>query len=204
MQTGFVVHSVDIPINTMVTEHRCQRHRQGLAQPTQPPIDAVDVTRNCPWTRWGILLSQSILLSQFLFKMTPAYVKAITQAQKELNARRLGDSNGDYNPRFEPAPTASAVVHLGSLKAKASDENYCMLDSGANVLVIFWKPGMKGEKTMCTLVGDERQNRGFDCLKAVHSFTCPSYSGRERGLSPLTNFVFSSHCELSSLLETCA
>ena len=27
-----------------------------------------------------------------------------------------------------------------------------MLDSGANVLVIPWKSGMKGEKTMCTLV----------------------------------------------------
>ena len=31
-----------------------------------------------------------------------------------------------------------------------------MLDSGANVLVILWKPGMRGEKTMCTLVGDNK------------------------------------------------
>ena len=31
-----------------------------------------------------------------------------------------------------------------------------MLDSGANVLVIPWKSGMKGEKTMCTLVGDNK------------------------------------------------
>ena len=31
-----------------------------------------------------------------------------------------------------------------------------MPDSGANVLVIPWKPGMKGEKTMCTLVGDNK------------------------------------------------
>ena len=31
-----------------------------------------------------------------------------------------------------------------------------MLDSGANVLVIPWKPGMKGEKTMFTLVGDNK------------------------------------------------
>ena len=42
------------------------------------------------------------------------------------------------------------------LRRKTSDEYYCMLDSGANVLVIPWKPGMKGEKTMCTLVGDNK------------------------------------------------
>ena len=34
-----------------------------------------------------------------------------------------------------------------------------MLDSGANVLVIPWKPGMKGEKTMCTLVGENKTER---------------------------------------------
>ena len=96
--------------NTMVTQFKGQRHRQGLTQSTQPPIDAVDVTRNCPWTRWGIMLSQ------FLFKMTPA--NAIAQAQKELNAKRSGDPNGpwgEYNPRPEPAPIASAVVHLQRL-----------------------------------------------------------------------------------------
>ena len=38
------------------------------------------------------------------------------------------------------------------MKAKTSDEYYCMLDSGAHVLVIPWKSEMKGEKTMCTLV----------------------------------------------------
>ena len=91
--------------------------------------------------------------------MTPAYLNAITTASEELNAKRRGDPNGpfgEYNPRPEHLPTAAAVVHLGSLKAKTSDEQYCMLDSGANVLVIPWKPGMKGEKTMCTLVGENK------------------------------------------------
>ena len=100
-----------------------------------------------------------MLLSQFLFRMTPAYLNAITTAKEELNAKRRGDPNGpwgEYNPRPENVPVASAIVHLGSLKAKTSDEQYCMLDSGANVLVIPWKPGMKGEKTMCTLVGDNK------------------------------------------------
>ena len=91
--------------------------------------------------------------------MTPAYLNAITAAGEQLNAKRRGDPNGpfgEYYPRPEGLPTAAAVVHLGSLKAKTSDEQYCMLDSGANVLVIPWKPGMKGEKTMCTLVGENK------------------------------------------------
>ena len=90
-----------------------------------------------------------LLLSRFLFRMTPAYLNAITTASEELNAKRREDPNGpfgEYNPRPEHLPTTAAVVHLGSLKAKTSDEQYCMLDSGANVLVIPWKPGMKGEK----------------------------------------------------------
>ena len=139
--------------NEIVSKYKHERHVQRLSQPTQPPIDAVDVTRECPWTKWGLLLSQ------FLFRMTPAYLNAITTATKELNAKRRGDPNGfwgEYNPRPENLPVASAIVHLGSLKAKTSDEQYCMLDSGANVLVIPWKPGKKGEKTMCTLVGDNK------------------------------------------------
>ena len=137
----------------IANRYKHERHVQMLSQPRQPPIDAVDVTRECPWTKWGLLLSQ------FLFRMTPAYLKAITTAKEELNAKRRGDPNGpwgEYNPRPKIAPSASAIVHLGSLKAKTSDEQYCMLDSGANVLVIPWKPGMKGEKTMCTLVGDNK------------------------------------------------
>ena len=104
--------------NLIFDEYKHQRHQQWLVQTKQPPIDAVDVTRNCPWTRWGLLLSQ------FLFRMTPAYLNAITSAKEELNAKRTGDPNGpwvEYNPRPETIPMASAVVHLGSLKAKTSD-----------------------------------------------------------------------------------
>ena len=139
--------------NEIVDKHKHERHVRMLSQPKQPPIDAVDVTKECPWTKWGLLLSQ------FLFRMTPAYLNAITTAKEELNAKRRGDPNGpwgEYNPRPETDPVVSAIVHLGSLKARTSDEQYCMLDSGANVLVIPWKPGMKGEKTMYTLVGDNK------------------------------------------------
>ena len=78
--------------------------------------------------------------------MTPAYQKAITTAKEELNAKRTRNRD----------PVVSAVVRLGSLKAKTSDEQHCMLDSGASVLVIPWKAGMKGEKTMCTFVGENK------------------------------------------------
>ena len=68
--------------------YKHERHVQMLSQPTQPPIEAVDVTRECLWTKWGLLLSQ------FLFRMTSAHLNAITTARKELNAKRSGDPNG--------------------------------------------------------------------------------------------------------------
>ena len=139
--------------NTRVEDFRRRQRIPWTVQVRRPPIEAINIARRCPWTKWGLLLAR------FLFKMTPAYLNAITTASEELNAKRRGDPNGpfgEYNPRPEHLPIASAVVHLGSLKAKTSDEQYCMLDSGANVLVIPWKPGMKGEKTMCTLVGENK------------------------------------------------
>ena len=138
--------------NAIVEEYRRRQNIHWTVLVRQPPIDAIDITRNCPWTKWGLILSR------FLYRMTPAYLNARTTASEELNAKRRGDPNGpfgEYNPRPETLPAAATVVHLGSLKAKTSDEQYCMLDSGANVLVIPWKPGMKGEKTMCTLVGEK-------------------------------------------------
>ena len=72
----------------------------------------INITRNCPWTRWGLILSR------FLFRMTPAYLNAITTAGEELNAKRRGDPNGPFgecNPRPTTMPTVSAVVRLGSL-----------------------------------------------------------------------------------------
>ena len=42
---------------------------------------------------------------------------------------------------------------MGTLKATTSDEDkYCMLDSG--VMVVLFMEGMKGDRTMCSLVGD--------------------------------------------------
>ena len=49
-----------------------------------------------------------------------------------------------------------AAVSVGAVKATRSEDHYCMLDSGANVMVIPWKEGMKGDHTMCALVGDNR------------------------------------------------
>ena len=49
-----------------------------------------------------------------------------------------------------------AAVSVGAVKATGSEDHCCMLDSGANVMVIPWKEGMKGDHTMCALVGDNR------------------------------------------------
>ena len=54
------------------------------------------------------------------------------------------------------SPSASAI-NVGALRAPTSgDDRYCMLDSGANVMVIPRMEGMVGDETMCSLVGDNR------------------------------------------------
>ena len=56
----------------------------------------------------------------------------------------------DENPRV-------STINVGTLKATTSDEDkYCMLDSGANVMVVPLMRDMKGDKTMCSLVGDNK------------------------------------------------
>ena len=49
------------------------------------------------------------------------------------------------------------AINVGTLRATTSDEDkHCMLDSGANVMVIPRVTGMTGERTMCSLVGDKK------------------------------------------------
>ena len=88
--------------NLMVEEYRRQQRIHWTVQVRQPPIDAVDVTRVCPWTKWGLLLSC------FLFRMTPAYLNAITTASEELNAKRRGDPNGPFGEYRGPSHSRSS------------------------------------------------------------------------------------------------
>ena len=54
------------------------------------------------------------------------------------------------------SPFASAI-NVGALRAPTSgDDRYCMLDSGAHVMVSPKMEGMVGDETMCSLVGDNR------------------------------------------------
>ena len=63
--------------------------------------------------------------------------------------------SGEYIP-YEKDPSIVAI-NVGTLKASTSDEDkYCMLDSGANVMVVPRVKGMEGDKTMCSLVGDKK------------------------------------------------
>ena len=65
---------------------------------------------------------------------------------------------GEYIPYQEEDDTDHTVsaISMGAVKATTSDDHYCMLDSGANVMVTPWKEGVKGDHTMCALVGDNR------------------------------------------------
>ena len=68
------------------------------------------------------------------------------------------ESSGEYVPMTigQPEPSVSAI-NVGTLRAPTSgDDRYCMLDSGANVMVIPKMEGMIGDETMCSLVGDNR------------------------------------------------
>ena len=49
-----------------------------------------------------------------------------------------------------------SAVSVGAVRSTESEDHYCMLDSGANVMVIPWKEGMEGDHTMCALVGDNK------------------------------------------------
>ena len=61
---------------------------------------------------------------------------------------------GEFIPE-EENPRIS-TINVGTLKATTSDEDkYCMLDSGANVMVVPLMRDMKGDKTMCSLVGGQ-------------------------------------------------
>ena len=53
-------------------------------------------------------------------------------------------------PEDEQRVSAASV---GAVRATGSEDHYCMLDSGANVMVIPWKERMEGDHTMCALVG---------------------------------------------------
>ena len=60
--------------NAIVEEFRRRQGIHWTVQVRRPPIEAIDITRNCPWTKWGLILSR------FFFRMTPAYLNAITTA----------------------------------------------------------------------------------------------------------------------------
>ena len=65
---------------------------------------------------------------------------------------------GDYVPvGVEDQEPSVSAINVGSLRAPTSgDDRYCMLDSGANVMVIPKMEGVVGDETMCFLVGDNR------------------------------------------------
>ena len=86
-------------------------------------------------------------------------VRSIRYSPTENPGRRNSlELTGNYVPidRKQTEPSVSAI-NVGALRAPTSgDDRYCMLDSGANVMVIPRMEGMVGDETMCSLVGDNR------------------------------------------------
>ena len=88
---------------------------------------------------------------------------AVLQRDRRTGRTRLLVS-GEFSPLTgedheseEPGQDSTiSAINVGAVKGDHSDDHYCMLDSGANVMVIPWKEGMKGDHTMCALVGDNR------------------------------------------------
>ena len=68
----------------------------------------------------------------------------------------LPDTGGDPEHGEPEDDHQVAAVSVGAVKTTGSEDHYCMLDSGANVMVIPWKEGMEGDHTMCALVGDNK------------------------------------------------
>ena len=86
---------------------------------------------------------------------------------------------GEFIPENEE-PQVSAT-NVGTLKATTSDEDkYCMLDSGANVMVVPLMRNMKGDKTMCSLVG-ENKTQGLIRIPGSYSRLQVSLGERSRG-----------------------
>ena len=86
-------------------------------------------------------------------------------------------STGEFIPDTEEDTEQGVVeddqrisaVSVGAVKSTATEDHYCMLDSGANVMVIPWKEGMKGDHTMCALweIIAPRDLLWLDCLHAI-------------------------------------
>ena len=74
--------------------------------------------------------------------------------RRRIRVELTGDSVPIDRDQTEPSVSA---INVGALRAPTSgDDRYCMLDSGANVVVIPRMEGMVGDETMCSLVGDNR------------------------------------------------
>ena len=116
-----------------------------------------DRRRTCVWTRWLTMIARN------RFRMTDAEKAIIQERILRCQERRRMRAIAPIPEAEEDPPTAESqddhrvsAVSVGAVKATGSEDHYCMLDSGANVMVIPWKEGMEGDHTMCALVGDNK------------------------------------------------
>ena len=120
----------------------------------------------CRMTHWQISERVKLIMQEYFqeLKLTLAHtmVRRLHKIlSKSTRARRIQgyqqedpqDSEGSYH---RPTRRRIDAIKVSAVKGPETDDHHCMLDSGANVLVIPWKEDTKGDPTMCALVGNNQ------------------------------------------------
>ena len=101
---------------------------------------------------------------------------------------------GEFIPEDEGPRVPT--INVGTLKATTSDEDkYCMLDSGANVMVVPLMRAMKGDKTMCSLVGDNK-TQGL-IISRLYTETRSIWDGRKNTYIISVAYFYASVCVMA-------
>ena len=80
----------------------------------------------------------------------------LTKATKARRAQGYSLEDPQHSDDPYHRPRRIDAIKVSAVKGPDTDDHYCMLDSGANVTVIPWKDNMKGDPTMCALVGNNQ------------------------------------------------
>ena len=87
------------------------------------------------------------------------------------------------------------TIKVSAVKGPDTDDHCCVLDSGANVMVIPWKDDMKGDPTMCALVGNN-QAEGLIASRLTTQKQDTLNSGGSRSKSFASHLVSHQDCKI--------
>ena len=164
-------------MNTGTTHQEVQTLESRASTYVRTQVETMDKWERTLHREWSSLVSRNLLIPRSQvegnlegdtrtsksIQTTPAFEVwnaetlprgTVVQRDRQRGRVRLVIS-GEFIP--DHGVSSIAAINVGTLKASTSDEDtYCMLDSGVNVMVVPWVKDMKGERTMCSLVGDNK------------------------------------------------